>query len=123
MITKAFLSALGLAYLGLAVWCGISPTKTAGSIGFQLQPGSGQSEYLTVYGGLQFALGLMFLWPLVRESDTRLVLAACVLLHACLVIARTISFARFSGISGLTYGLAVGEWIILLISAGLLWKR
>ena len=39
-------------------WCALQPAKTADSIGFALRPGSGQSEYFTVYGGLQLALGL-----------------------------------------------------------------
>ncbi len=79
-------------------------------MGFTLQPGSGQSEYLTVYGGLELALGLMFLWPLVRPSETAYTLFLCLLIHGCLVAFRTAGFITFAGIPTTTCALAATEW-------------
>lgn len=117
LITKIFLAIVGAAYLLLAAWCVARPQQTAGSVGFELKPGNGQSEYLVIYGGLQLALGLIFLAPLVREEYLPVALAACLLIHASLVAFRTVSFALYSGIPTTTYILAATEWLILLAAA------
>jgi len=67
-MARIFLAIVGAAYLVLAGWCALMPDKTSRAVGFSLQTGSGQSEFLTVYGGLQLSLGLAFLWPLLRPS-------------------------------------------------------
>ena len=58
---------VGVTYLCLAVWCALQPVGTSQAIGFQIASGSGHSEYLTVYGGLQFGLGLEASWASVRS--------------------------------------------------------
>lgn len=122
-MARIFLTIVGLAYIVLAVWCSWLPTTTSNAVGFTLQPGSGQSEFLTVYGGLELALGLVFLWPLVRPSETAYALFLCLLIHGCLVAFRTTGFILYTGIPTTTYGLAATEWIIFLGAAGLSWKR
>ena len=64
LTTKIFLAAVGAAYVGLAAWCAFRPAQASSSVGFDLRPGAGQSEFLVVYGGLELALGLAFLLPL-----------------------------------------------------------
>lgn len=123
MITRGFLALVGLAYLLLAAWCAARPTQTANAVGFTLQPGSGQSEYFVVYGGLQLALGLMFLWPLLDRDVERFSLTLCLVIHACLVVMRSISFGLYGGIQPMTYGLSAVEWAILLGSAGSFYFR
>lgn len=44
---KVFLSIVGFIYLGFAAWCAIKPETTAAALGLRLDPGSGQSEYVT----------------------------------------------------------------------------
>jgi len=114
LISKLFLAIVGLAYVSLAVWCAVRPQQTAGAVGFELKPGNGQSEYLVIYGGLQLALGLVFLLPLVREGALPVVLLACLIVHASLVLFRTLSFTLYGGIPATTYVLAAVEWAILL---------
>jgi hypothetical protein len=97
------------------------PATTSRSIGFELKPGSGQSEYLVIYGGLKLALGCVFLWPLYRSRDLPFCLGVCLLVYACLVLFRTIGFFAFTGIGTTTYALAVVEWVILLAAARLWW--
>ena len=118
-MTRIFLAIVGVAYLVLAAWCVFKPGQTSNSVGLTLQPGSGQSEYLVVYGGLQLGLGLFFLWPLWQSETERTVLVGCVLIHASLVLMRTISLAIYPGIQPTTYVLAVVEWAIFL---GSLWR-
>jgi hypothetical protein len=116
MVSKIFLSVVGFIYLGLAVWCSLSPAITSNKIGFELIGGSGQSEFLVVYGGLELGLSLIFLLPLVRSEFLLNSLISCLIIHSCLVVFRTVSFFCFSDISAMTYQLAVGEWLILILS-------
>lgn len=117
---RIFLAIVGAAYLFLGIWCSAAPAQTSKSVGFNLEPGSGESEFFTVYGGLEFAWGLIFLMPLVMTDTTRPLLIACVLIHGMAVIFRAISFFLFTGMGTTTYALAGVEWTIFLASAALL---
>ena len=118
-MSRIFLAIVGVAYIILAAWCSLSPGKTSHAVGFTLQPGSGQSEFLTVYGGLQLALGIAFLWPIYRPSEVAFPLFLCLLIHASLVAFRTASFMLYKDIPTTTYALAATEWIILIAAASL----
>lgn len=118
-MTRTFLALVGAAYLLLAAWCVAKPGQTSNSVGLTLHPGSGQSEYLVVYGGLQLGLGLFFLWPLIRHDAEPTVLILCVVLHGCLALMRTCSLVMYTGIQPTTYYLAGVEWAIFL---GALWR-
>lgn len=117
---KIFLALVGILYFCLGVWCSLDPTTTSAKVGFELQPGSGQSEFVTVYGGLELALALILLMPLVWSQSTRYALVSCVVVHACLVLFRTTAYLRFEGIGQFTHRLAIGEWVILLASVAVL---
>ena len=116
MITKTFLALVGIMYLGLAIWCTVSPVVTSEKLGFELKPGSGQSEFLVIYGGLELGMALIFLLPLLREDCVVGSLLACVIIHACLVAFRMYSLFAYSDISAMTYQLAIGEGVILFFS-------
>lgn len=120
-MARIFLGIVGAAYLALSVWCSLMPSTTSKAVGFDLKPGAGQSEYLVIYGGLQLALACIFLWPLYRSQDLTICLAACLLVHACLVLFRTIGFFIFTGIGMTTYALAIVEWVIFLVATWLWW--
>ena len=122
-MARIFLATVGAAYLFLAGWCVLSPASTSKSVGFDLKPGSGQSEYLVIYGGLQLALGIVFLWPLYDRDAVTYSLLACVLVHGCIVLFRTLSFFLYSDLGKTTYALAAIEWVILLASAMILWGQ
>lgn len=113
-MARPFLAVVGAAYIFLAIWCAAQPDATARSVGFELTPGSGQSEYFVVYGGLELALGIAFIWPLRRKEDTVGALRLCCLIHSCLVVFRTVSFFQFADIGRTTYVLAAVEWLILI---------
>lgn len=115
-MTRFFLTLIGIIYVLLAIWCAVAPDATSQAVGFIVKPGSGQSEFLTVYGGLELALGIVFLWPLYQKEVTRFSLYVCMIVHGCLVLFRTIGFFVFTGFESTTYSLAGGEWLIFLIS-------
>lgn len=123
-VNRVFLTAIGLLYVYLAVWCSVQPVETSRLVGFQLVPGSGQSEFLTVYGGLELGLALILLWPLLRADATQQALINCTLIHGCLVFFRSAGFVLYSGIEQMTWKLAAGEWVIFLFGCVLLfWSR
>ncbi len=122
-MTRIFLAIVGALYVFLAGWCAVQPVKTAKSIGYDLVGGGGLSEYVTVYGGIQLALALIFLWPLYRVEDTNAALAVCLVVHASLVVFRTAGFFMFGDIPSTTYYFAASEWVILLISGYLYYAR
>lgn len=113
---RVFLAIVGVLYLYLAIWCSVRPESTSKLVGFELQQGSGQSEFLTVYGGLEFGMALFFLLPLIRPASTRDSLLCCLLIHAGLVAFRSAGFLLYSNIQPMTWKLAAGEWAILLLS-------
>ena len=119
MTERIFLAMVGTAYLLLAGWCTFRPGQTSQSVGFSLTQGSGQSEFLVVYGGLELGLGVVFLLPLFNPERTEFALLVCLILHACLVLFRTLGFLVFSGIQSTTYVLAGVEWFIFLGSLAL----
>jgi hypothetical protein len=122
MWIRGFLTVVGAIYVALGAWCLARPEQTARSIGFELLPGAGVSEYMVVYGGLELALGLLFLQPWLRPERLPAMLEVCFLIHLCLVLVRSWTLLTIPGIPGFTKSLAVGEWMILLLSAACLWS-
>ena len=120
MIAKTYLVLVSLLYFALAIWCSVSPQTTSEKVGFELIGGSGQSEFFTIYGGLEFGLALVLLCSIFRNESVSYGLIACVLIHASLVVFRTISFFLFEGLEPMTFKLAIGEWIILIAGLGIL---
>lgn len=109
-------------YLVLGVWCTLLPDKTAEAIGFAFAKPGARSEYITVYGGLEFGLGVFFLacalQPAWREAG--LLLGLC--MYAGLVIWRLGTFLAIEGITGFPR-LAFGLEAVLCVLALVLWLR
>jgi surface polysaccharide O-acyltransferase-like enzyme len=123
MASRIFLTAIGIVYLYLAAWCSLMPVKTSQLVGFDLKPGSGQSEFLVIYGGLEMALAVVFLLPLISLKQLENSLLVCLIVHACLVLFRSVSFFLYTGISPMTKQLAFYEWLIFLGAGVLVWME
>jgi hypothetical protein len=123
MIAKIYLIAVSLIYIGLAMWCSFQPSITSQKVGFELKEGTGQSEFLTVYGGLEFGLGLVLLAALFNDETLRFGVLACLLIHCSLVVFRSIGFFIFTDIDPFTYRLAIGEWVIALAGIAIYFMR
>ena len=115
-MAKYFVCLVGIMYLALGAWCSLDPDTTSEAVGFSLMFGKGQSEFLTVYGGWEVAMGIVFLLPLVQKHWLPYSLQVCVIMHGCLVIFRSIGFLLFDAAEGMTLQLAMGEWIIFILS-------
>jgi len=121
--SRIFLSLIGITYLYLAGWCSLMPVQTSQLVGFDLKPGSGQSEFLVIYGGLEMALAVVFLLPLIRPKQLEHSLLVCPIVHACLVLFRSVSLFLHADISPTTRKMAFYAWSIFLGTAGLAWKE
>lgn len=110
-------------YAVFALWCTLSPWRTATNVGYTALSNGGRSEYLVVYGGLQ--LGLAIIFALLARGDTSLVrfgVLASVCLYAPIVAYRLVTVARFWPIPPMT--LAVGSLEVgLLVAALVLYLR
>ncbi|QDT70659.1 hypothetical protein MalM25_36140 [Planctomycetes bacterium MalM25] len=111
---QIFLAVVAVLYLGLGAWCTVAPGTTSQKVGFELPNDGGQSEFVTVYGGLEVGMGLVFLLGAFSPAATPFALQACLLMHGSLVVFRALSFFWYDAMHGLTLRLAIGEWILLL---------
>lgn len=111
-----------LMYLGLGVWCTALPDRTAASIGFVFGKPGARSEYITVYGGMEFGLGVFFLVSVLSPAcrEAALLLGCC--LYGGLVIWRLYTFATIEGITGFPR-IAFALEAVLFVAALLLWFR
>lgn len=113
-MTAAYLALNGILYVLFALWCTAFPAKTAGALGFAFQNGSGKSEYITVYGGLEAGVAIFFLLAAIRPGmrDAGLLFAIC--FYACLVLWRIPTLLLIPGVQRTTYFFAGAEFVLLL---------
>ena len=123
MFAKVYLILVAVLYLALAIWCTVAPKTTSGKVGFELVSGTGKSEFMTVYGGLELGLALVLLAAVFRPETVGWGVSACVLIHASLVLFRSLSLFRFDDIGAMTYQLAAGEWLILIMGLIAMWLQ
>ncbi|NJC48190.1 UNVERIFIED_ORG: hypothetical protein GGR78_001441 [Xanthomonas campestris] len=118
-MAKAYLWINAVLYVVLAIWCTLSPAKTANAVGYtQLSP-AGQSEYLVIYGGLQLGMAFLFgYFAWIDQPRTGLLVALA--FYVPIVLFRSVSLARLWPVSAPTVALA-GVETLLLLAAVLLW--
>ncbi len=120
---KAYLLANALLYVLFAAWCTFAPEKTSAALGLQAINGSGRSEILTVYGGLQAGLALLFAVFACFESLQTAGLLAAACLYVPLAIWRVATLAFGSDVQSTTYVVAALEVLLALAAIALLWGR
>ena len=121
-MTKGYLIFNGLLYIIFGIWCTILPKTTANFLGLSWLNNSGRSEYITVYGGMEFGIGLFLLLSAFRANMQSAGLLFMLCFYAGLIVWRMGTFATMSGIGKATYGFAASE-LILGIIAAVLWFR
>ncbi|MDQ1119102.1 MULTISPECIES: DUF4345 family protein [Pseudoxanthomonas] len=122
-MVNAYLWLNALLYIALALWCTLAPESTAQAVGFTALTPAGQTEFLAVYGGMEFGIGLLFAY-FARSRQPRNGLVLALLFYGPIVAWRAYAIARYGLPGGTTLGLVVGEWLLLLAAAGLfLWQR
>lgn len=117
---QAYLILNALLYAVFAAACTLMPEKAARAVGFELPGGSGRSEFVTVYGGLELAMALFFAIGAWRAEWREGALLFAVLLYGCLVVFRIGTLIAFEGIGRLTY-LTFGLELVLGVAGAALW--
>ena len=109
-----------LTYAVFALWCTLQPTSTSQTLGYLSLSPSGQSEYATVYGGMQCGLALLFTLFAMKPELRRTGVLAAILLYAPIVLYRLISLTQNAPLETLTYAVAALE-VTMLIAAVAIW--
>lgn len=107
-------------YAMFALWCAVRLDDTARNLGYVALSGSGRSEYLSVYGGLQWGLALIFAWFALKPDLHRIGLVVALAVYAPIVVHRAIGLLRFGPVETLTRAVA-GLEIAMLAIAAVLW--
>lgn len=118
-MTAAYLWLNAVLYAVFALWCAFRLDTTARSLGYLELSNGGRSEYLTVYGGLQWGLALAFAILAHHGELHRAGVLISLAIYVPLVLHRSISLLRFGPVAGLTKGVAVLEWVLLLAAVAL----
>jgi len=121
-MTAAYLWLNAALYALFGVLCAVNPRGTAKSLGYTLPTSSGLSEYLTVYGGLQFGLAAFFACVAMRDDLHHAGLVLAVALYVPIVLFRWISVTRLWPVERMTLYVGLLE-ASLLVMALLLWWR
>jgi hypothetical protein len=103
-------------YVLFAVWCTVMPEKTAETLGLAFRSGSGKSEYITVYGGLEFGVAMFFLLAALRPELRQAGLLFALLFYGGLVAWRIPTLLMVSGVQKVTYGFAATEAVLLVMA-------
>lgn len=120
LAARIFLYVLAILYIGLGVWCAVAPVTTSKKVGLDRVGEAGCSEFMTVYGGLEVGMGILFALLAWRPESVSYGILACVATHGGIVAFRTASFFLYDAMHGMVVRLAISEWLILLISSALL---
>ncbi len=102
-----------------AIVCTVRAAATSQSIGFTTLNNGGMAEYVTVYGGMELGLGIIFAWLAYRPELHRTGIVLALALYAPLVIFRWASVARYWPVQGLTLGTGALETTLLILAIAL----
>jgi hypothetical protein len=122
VMVNAYLWFNALLYIGLAIWCTVAPDATAQAVGFTALTPSGQTEFLAVYGGMEFGIGLLFAYFAV-SGQPRNGLVLGVAFYGPIVLWRAFAISRYGPLESTTIGLAAAEWVLLLLGVALFLRQ
>lgn len=121
--TTVYLYVNAILYAGFALWCTVAHERTAQSLGYLTRSNGGRSEYLTVYGGLQWGLAILFATLATHRAPEALALAISIGIYAPLVLYRLGSLLRFAPVGTLVKIVAALETTLLIVAAVLWFGR
>jgi hypothetical protein len=121
-MAKLYLSVNAALYVVFALICTFRARGTADALGYALPKPEGVSEYLTVYGGLQWGLALFFAWAAYTGSERAGVMLG-LFLYAAIVLYRSVTLAMLRPAGGMIYAVAGLELMLLLGALAIWWLR
>ncbi len=118
-MTTIYLYLNAAIYLLFSIWCTVASSSTAQSLGFISLNSSGKAEYLTVYGGLQLGLAIIFGWT-AWSGELRFGLIVALALYVPIVLWRIAGVSMNWPVANSTLYVA-GLELAMLVAAVLLW--
>ena len=119
----AWLAFNAILYLALGAWCTFDASGTSEAIGYALTNGSARSEYLTVYGGLEFGMAAFLAlcaWkPELRQAGLLFGVAS----YGGIVLMRAISVLRIEDVGWFPKSMLPFEALLLASAVVLLVRR
>jgi hypothetical protein len=122
-MAKAYLILNAVLYAVFAIWCTIAPTKTATFLGLGLPSASGKSEYITVYGGLEFGVAAFFLLTALRPGLQPAGVLFAVCFYSGLIAWRLGTFLVIQGIGRTTFAFAASELVLGVMAWAILLRK
>ena len=120
-MTSIYLYINAAIYLLFSIWCTVAASSTAQSLGFISLNSSGKAEYLTVYGGLQLGLAIIFGWT-AWSGELRFGLIVALALYVPIVLWRIAGVSMNWPVANSTLYVA-GLELAMLVAAVLLWFK
>ena len=118
-MVKAYLLLNAGLYILFALACTLMPERSARVVGLAFGSPSGKSEYITVYGGLEFGVAMFFLVAALRPEFRTAGLLFALLFYGALVLWRIPTLLMISGIGRATFGFAAAEFVLGALAAAL----
>jgi hypothetical protein len=121
MIRNLWFALNGILYLllGLAFFFGFETISD--NIGFKVDSGSAAIELVTVFGGLELALGLLFIYALFDRRLTSFAIQMLIFTYTAFTLGRLIGISQYEVTDTLTYYLlgvelsgSVISWVLFL---------
>jgi hypothetical protein len=122
MKPETFLAINAAGYIILGLLCAFAPHYTAELVGFALPNAKGLVEYIAVYGGLEFGMGIFFAFTFFFKNLGNAGVLFSLCLYSAIVAFRTLGMivnAPTQDFGWLLYSLEVCCFIISLA----LWRR
>lgn len=118
-MTTIYLYLNAAIYVLFSIWCTLAASSTAQAMGFIGLSRAGAAEYLTVYGGLQLGLGIIFGWT-AWSGELRFGLIVALALYVPIVLWRIAGVSLNWPVPSNTFYIA-GLELVMLVAAVLLW--
>jgi hypothetical protein len=121
-MTAVFLWLNAVLYAVLCAWCTLRWASTSQALGYVQLNGSGRSEYLAVYGGLQLGLAIAFALLALNPQHHRIGVVFGLVLYAAIVPFRWASVSLLGPVERLTLAVGALETGMLLWALALWWS-
>ncbi|MHC4472240.1 MAG: DUF4345 family protein [Planctomycetota bacterium] len=114
-MTRIVLMGLGALYLALGIWSALAPERVARLVGLSMEGGSGRSEFIVVYGGLELALGIFFCLAGLQQELHQAGLLLAMVLSVTLAAFRAVTLVAIHGVGQTTWKLFAVEVFLAIV--------
>jgi hypothetical protein len=121
-MTKFYLLFNAVLYAAFALWCTVKWGQTSQASGYLSLSNAGRSEYLVIYGGLQFGIAAFYACTALNPQYQAIGIVFSLCIYAAIVLYRLTSLWLFWPVGHVTLFLA-GMETLLLVGAIVIFTR